>query len=107
MKAFKGRPKSVAVPRERRETERREIIALLNGASLSAREISERLGIAEEDVLAHLEHVRMALHGALLVEPACCLQCGFRFEKRQRLKGPGRCPVCRNEHIAEPLFRTR
>jgi predicted Zn-ribbon and HTH transcriptional regulator len=62
------------------------------------------MGIPEKDALEHLEHIRIALHGGLLVLPALCLACGFTFRKRARLKGPGRCPVCRSEHIAEPHF---
>ena len=101
---MKNRPKAPHVPVDRQETERHEIIALLKGESLAAREISERAGIQEKDVLVHLEHIKIALHGDFLVEPALCMACGFSFRKRTRLKGPGRCPVCRSEHIAEPRF---
>jgi hypothetical protein len=31
-------------------------------------------------------------------------KCGFIFRKRDRLKKPGRCPVCHGEHIQDPLF---
>jgi transcriptional regulator len=101
---MKKRPKAPQVPADRQETERHEIIVLLRGESLSAREISERVGIREKDVLEHLEHIKIALHGELAMEPALCMACGFSFRKRARLKGPGRCPVCKSEHIAEPHF---
>ncbi|HJV65147.1 MAG TPA: transcriptional regulator [Geomonas sp.] len=71
---------------------------------MTAREISGRVGIPEKEVLEHLEHIRAALHGALVVIPAECMGCGFLFRKRERLKGPGKCPVCRSERIAEPSF---
>ena len=101
---MKIRPKQPDIPADRQDTARHEIIDLLSEESLTAREISEQIGIQEKDVLGHLEHIRIALHGRLVVEPALCMACGFRFRKRDRLKGPGRCPVCRNEHIADPRF---
>jgi hypothetical protein len=54
--------------------------------------------------------VERSLHhsgGALVVEPAECFRCGFVFTKRERLRKPGRCPVCRGEVILEPLFSVR
>jgi len=72
-----------------------------------ARELSQRLGISEAEVLAHLEHIRLALRTALEITPAFCHACGFVFSKRERLKAPGRCPVCRSERIAEPRFAIR
>ena len=104
---MKSRPKSPSIPADRHDTPRHEIIALLGAESLTAREISERVGIQEKEVLEHLEHIRIALHGGLAREPALCMVCGFSFRKRERLKGPGRCPVCRSEHIAEPRFSVR
>lgn len=104
MKEKKARPKAATVPRDRDDTERRTIVSLLGSESLSALEISEAAGISEADVLDHLEHIRKGRHGALVVEPARCMNCGFIFRKREKLKGPGRCPVCRGEHIAEPVF---
>jgi len=102
---MKSRPKQPPVPSDRRDTLRHEIVAVLTGQSLTAREISERVGLGEKEVLEHLEHIKMALHGGLQVEPALCLGCGFAFRKRERLKGPGHCPVCRSERIAEAHFK--
>ena len=101
---MRSRPKTPDIPADRHDTLRHEIIALLSREGLTAREISEQVGIPEKEVLEHLEHIRIALHGGLVVEPALCMACGFAFRKRERLKGPGRCPVCKNEHIAEPRF---
>jgi transcriptional regulator len=104
---MKPRAKQPAILAERTDTLRHQIVELLSAGALSAREISEQLGVAEKEVLVHLEHVRLALRGALVLEPAVCLACGFTFRKRERLKGPGRCPSCRSEHIADPRFRVR
>ena len=101
---MKKRPKLPAVPADRHDTLRHEMRALLGEESLTARELSERLSIPELEVLEHLEHLRIAFRGSFVLEPALCMACGFSFKKRERLKGPGRCPVCRSEHIAEPRF---
>lgn len=98
------RAKEPATPADRPETLRREIVSLLGEESMTAREISGRVGISEKDVLAHLDHIRIARRGSLVVTPAECMSCGFIFRKRERLKGPGKCPVCHSEHIAEPSF---
>jgi hypothetical protein len=104
---MKNRTKPLQVPVDRQDTLRHEIMNLLSRESLAAREISEQVGIQEKDVLGHLEHIKIALHGGLVMESALCMACGFSFRKRERLKGPGRCPVCRSEHIAEPCFSMR
>ena len=90
---------------EQHDTLRHEIVSLLDGDELSAREISAAIGIAEKEVYGHLEHIQLHkrdLH--LLITPAVCRKCGFVFRKRERLKKPGKCPVCRGELISEPLF---
>jgi len=101
---MKNQLKLPNVPVDRPDTLRHEIIVLLSRESLTAREISQQAGLQERDVLGHLEHIKVALHGKLITEPAHCLACGFSFRKRERLKGPGRCPICKSEHIADPRF---
>ena len=95
------------IPREEFATVRQAIITLLKEHTLSAREISAEVRIPEKEVLYHLEHIRKAIHKNerhLVVTPAVCRKCGFTFKKRERLSRPGRCPVCRNEQIAEPTY---
>ncbi len=101
---MKSRAKEPRIPPDRHDTVRQEIITLITGESLTAKEISGRVGIGEKEVLEHLEHIKTALHGALVVLPPLCLECGFSFRKRERLKKPGRCPVCRSERIVDPAF---
>ena len=101
----KGKANEPFIPAEQHDTLRHEIVSLLDGEEFTAREISAAIGIPEKDVCAHLEHIQMHkrdLH--LLITPAVCRKCGFVFRKRERLKKPGRCPVCRGELISEPLF---
>ena len=101
---MRSRPKQPSIPADRQETLRHDIVSVLRGESLSARELSERVGIEEKEVLEHLGHIKIALHERLIVIPALCMACGFSFKKRERLKGPGRCPVCHSERIANPHF---
>jgi len=104
---MKIKPKAPFVPVERHDTVRKEIIAALEGRTLSAKEISGEVRISEKEVYDHLEHIRLTMTEKgrrLIINPAECGKCGFVFKKRERLKKPGRCPVCRAETIHEPLF---
>jgi predicted Zn-ribbon and HTH transcriptional regulator len=94
-------------PPERTETVREAIAAELRGAPVTARELSERVGIPEREVGDHLEHLARSARGRgehLVVEPPRCLACGFAFEGRDRPEKPGKCPSCRATRIAPPRF---
>ncbi len=101
------RPEKPFVPAERDETIRQEIISLLRDQTLSAKDISGYVRISEKEVYDHLLHI---MRGAgtrgysLAMDPPECRRCGFVFRKRDKLKKPGRCPICRSESIREPLF---
>lgn len=101
---MRSKAKEPSIPPDRHDTVRQEIVAMLSDETLSAKEISGLVGVSEKEVLEHLEHIRIALHGRLVVVPPLCLECGFSFLKRERLRKPGRCPVCRSERIVEPAF---
>jgi predicted Zn-ribbon and HTH transcriptional regulator len=63
--------------------------------------------ISEKEVYEHLEHIRKTLSKRdrqLVIVPAECAKCGFVFSKRERVRKPGKCPVCKAESIREPLF---
>jgi hypothetical protein len=101
------KPKLPVVPPERFDTLRQAIVVLLRQRTLTALEISEAVGASVHDVDSHLRHIRRSLqrHGEVLtVLPAACRGCGFVFVKRDRLKRPGRCPVCRGESISQPRY---
>lgn len=94
-------------PPERAETIRAAIADALRGDTLTARELSERVGVPERDVGPHLEHLARSARARserLRVEPARCLGCGFAFDARTRLTKPGRCPSCHSTHVAPPRF---
>lgn len=104
---MKIKPKEPFVPVERHDTLRHDIISLLQGRTLTAKEISGEISISEKEVYDHLEHIRLTMSKKghhLSITPAECGKCGFVFKKRERLKKPGKCPVCRAETIHEPLF---
>lgn len=104
---MKKKAKEPPLPSERQETIRQDIMHLLKERSLSAREISSEVKIREKEVSSHLEHIQRTAHAKglhLRIVPSVCLHCGFIFAKRERLRKPGRCPVCRGESIREPLF---
>jgi predicted Zn-ribbon and HTH transcriptional regulator len=87
-------------------TLRKKIAEALEEECLDLREISKLFGIKEREVLDHLEHIAKSVHPKrLTAEPASCKQCGFSFKKRTRLNTPGRCPVCKSEHITSPRFK--
>ena len=47
-------------------------------------------------------------HGERLVrEPAQCRDCGFAFSERTRTTKPSRCPQCKSEQLAPPVFEIR
>ncbi len=101
------KPKRPFVPADRPETIRKLIVSALKKEMLSSRDISGIVKIREKDVYEHLTHIQKSIlkNGCkLTITPAECRKCGFSFAKRERFKKPGKCPVCRNESIREPLF---
>jgi transcriptional regulator len=106
---LRDRPKAKepAVPEERYETLRQRIVVLLKHEPMKGTDISAELRMREKDVYEHLEHIRKTMNKGdyrLVVTPARCDRCGFVFRKRGRLKRPGKCPICRNESVREPVF---
>jgi hypothetical protein len=101
--------KRIREPAERSETLRTAITSQLRslGRPASAKEISGLVGLSEKEVMDHLAHIRRSSRPkeeSLMLTPAVCRTCGFVFRKRERLTRPTRCPMCRGERIAEPLF---
>lgn len=94
------------LPSER--TVRQRMIDLLTGARLSSSQLAQRLGIPERHVEEHLPHIVKSLARdrmrRFILEPATCLACGFVFRERRKLTRPSRCPACRREQIAAPLY---
>ena len=104
---MKKGPKEPAIPVSMHHTIRYEIVTALERGPRSAGDISREVRISEREVYDHLEHIRKTASRAanhLVIKPAECRKCGFVFSKRERLRKPGRCPLCRGESIQEALF---
>jgi predicted Zn-ribbon and HTH transcriptional regulator len=73
------------------------------------RELSQLISLSEKEVLDHLDHIAKAPGPdfQFVIIPAQCRHCGFVFAKRERLKTPSRCPICRQTSIARPRYVLR
>jgi predicted Zn-ribbon and HTH transcriptional regulator len=92
----------------RYQTIRQSIFSLLNDREMSAREISQAIGIREREVYEHLPHIALsatAQKRKLVVLPFGCMSCGYVFEQRKRFTRPSRCPRCKKTHLETPLYR--
>ena len=90
------------------QTVRQKILLLLSEKDMTAREISQAVGIREREVYEHLPHIALsgqAQKRKLVVLPFRCVSCGYVFEERKRFTRPGRCPRCRKTHIETPVYR--
>lgn len=88
---------------------RKYLQELLENNPMGISEIAEvtETGFKEiEDDLHHLQKSLKHQHYTMDVTPAECLDCGFKFNK-EKLHRPGRCPVCKQKHITEPLIAIR
>jgi transcriptional regulator len=88
-------------------TLRQQIIALLRVRPWEAGGLSHALGISQRQVESHLTHVRKSVeaHGErMVIVPAQCRDCGFEFAERTRTTKPSRCPKCKSEQLAPPVF---
>ena len=93
--------------KEHLQTLRQQTIDLLQEQELTAREISQELGIREKEVFDHLAHIgRSASRQGLqfIVRPWSCLGCGYVFTDRKRLTRPSRCPKCKGSHLRVARF---
>jgi len=99
---MKRRDERTPVPAERSRTVRQELIDRLQGAPVPIGVLSAEIGLAEKQLLAHLESLSRQVK--LVITPARCGKCGFEFTGRRRAKKPGKCPRCRSTYIEEPLY---
>jgi predicted Zn-ribbon and HTH transcriptional regulator len=100
-------PRDPALPPERRETIRQAILRALDQGPATSRDLSRLVGIPEDEVAHHLEHLQRSLAKSerkLVVTPAECHVCGYVFERRRRLKKPSSCPECRSQRIHPPHY---
>jgi predicted Zn-ribbon and HTH transcriptional regulator len=102
--------KTERLPVQRNETIRRQIMEHLRTGEFSARQLSGDLGVQEKEVYDHLAHIKRTMHRGgqmLVVTPPECRKCGFIFVKMERFRRPGKCPLCKEESVHEPLFTVK
>ncbi|WP_297490706.1 transcriptional regulator [Thermococcus sp.] len=92
------------------ETRRQRIISLLEERDYSPSELALALGLSGKGsvktILEDLRAIQRTLKKegkVLLIKPAECRNCGFRF--KPEIKVPSRCPRCKSEWIEEPRFK--
>jgi predicted Zn-ribbon and HTH transcriptional regulator len=85
---------------------RKDLIELLRNGSMGLVEIASHLEVPQKDVEDDLGHLIKSLKHAdycLVVTPAYCRKCDFRFNE-DKLHKPGKCPHCHGTWIQGPLF---
>jgi transcriptional regulator len=90
-------------------TRRRDVIDLLTAQPRSVSSLARELGIPKsdmEDDLAHAIRSARAAGHQVIVEPAACRSCGFRFATT-KLSKPGKCPACRGTRLVEAQISIR
>jgi hypothetical protein len=95
-------------PEGHSQTIRQKMFFLLNEKEMSAREISQTIGIREREVYDHLPHLALsatAQKRKLVVLPFSCMSCGYVFKQRKRFTRPSRCPRCRKSHLETPRLK--
>lgn len=83
------------------------LLEWLAGRPHTVTELAGRAGRRPDEIVEDIRHLRLSLahrSARLIVEPAECKKCGFRFGA-DKIRKPGRCPECRGTWISEPTFR--
>ena len=86
------------------------MISLLCEQEMSARDLSQAMGIREKEVYTHLFHMERSVAAQkkrLMIIPSRCTNCGFVFKDRRRFTRPGRCPHCKSEQIQNPMYKIK
>ena len=89
-------------------TIRQLIIELLGRAPMDSLQVARALALREKEVAEHLPHIARSIAGRggrFIMHPARCLNCGYQFKDRRRLKPPGRCPRCKQSRLQGPEYQ--
>lgn len=84
---------------------RKELIKLLENNPLAISEIATLTGEKFTTIESDLQHLAKSLKHQrfkMVVKPAHCRDCNFKFDEHKLLR-PGKCPVCKSHDIDEPL----
>lgn len=88
---------------------RKDLIDRLTGDSVPVSTLARELDVHPKELAEHLQHVRRSLAHEprrLVVHPAECRKCHFRFDE-DKLRKPSRCPSCKGTWIREPSVGIR
>jgi predicted Zn-ribbon and HTH transcriptional regulator len=88
-------------------TTRQRIAERLRDDAMAAAAIARDFEIRASEAVSHVEHIAQSLEHSdeqLLVAPPTCRDCGFE-DFDDLLNRPSRCPDCKSESVAEPVFR--
>ena len=87
-------------------TRRGEIIEILEKEEKSAQEFANQFRVELFEILEDLNHIRYSIKPRkLIMKPAKCKKCGFKFEERSKIKKPTKCPRCKSEWIMAARLR--
>ena len=93
--------------REASRTTRERITDRLRETALPPGTLAREFEIRTATALDHVQHIARSLDGTdeqLLVAPPECEECGFT-DFDDLVNRPSRCPECKSEGVAEPVFR--
>jgi predicted Zn-ribbon and HTH transcriptional regulator len=79
-------------------------LTILTDEPRSVSWLARELGLKRDEVEDDLRHVLRSAKAAghqIVVVPARCRSCGFRFDEA-KLSKPGKCPACRGTRLYEP-----
>ncbi len=86
-------------------TRRQRLTEDLKNGWINIRALSMIYKFPEKVIADDIEHIKKSIshRGKLMLKPAECINCGFVFKEREKIKSPSRCPKCKSERIKEGM----
>ncbi len=88
---------------------RKDLVAMLLNNPRTAADIARELDVTPKDVEHDLQHLFKTLKKTdyrIIIHPAVCLKCDFRFS-RNKITKPSKCPKCKATWIDAPLVEIK
>jgi predicted Zn-ribbon and HTH transcriptional regulator len=85
---------------------RKHLIPVLLDRPMTLSQIAREVHEPPKEIVDALTHLAKSLPHTeyeLIVEPAECRRCAFRF-RAEKFSRPSKCPQCRSTWIDEPVF---
>ena len=91
------------------ETRRQQIMALLQKEEWPIEELAKHFSVHISVIHDDIIHIQKSLKNGSTLEatPFVCYQCGFRFQRRKKLKRPSRCPKCKTTRISDTMIQIK